>query len=558
MNHRLVFSALAVHLCLVTSVAQAVTCEANIAPSNPDSAYTDHGNGTVTHEPTGLTWKVCSEGQIWKDGSCLGTASSYTWTQALTLAGSASFGGQGDWRLPNIKELRSLIEECRVNPAINDWVFPATYGSGVWSGSPSFENSYYAWYAHFLDGSSSDFYKAFVNNVRLVRGGQSFDSFGVAIPACNLSASPASISAASTSTLTAQCNPAATSYAWTGGTCAGTTAATCTVTPSATTSYSVAGINSAGKGTPASATVTVAAGPTFTLNPSALSFAAQAVGSSSAAQNITLSNSGTAVLNIASIVANGDFARTTTCGATLAQAAYCTISVMFIPTSASVQISSLLITSNAASSPNMVSLSGTGTSSGATCGKLPSPAPVGGIDTVVYQCQRSSYTLTKVGTGWQVTSASNGINDVLPTGVDRIQFADITVALDISGNAGQVYRLYQAAFNRMPDKGGLGDWIFGMDHGMSLLEVSAGFVNSSEFKTVYGQNPTDSEVVTRFYNNVLHRAPEQAGYDYWINQLQSKLQTRTQVLTGFSESPENQAQVIGVIQNGIEYTEHKP
>ena len=91
---------------------------------------------------------------------------------------------------------------------------------------------------------------------------------------------------------------------------------------------------------------------------------------------------------------------------------------------------------------------------------------------------------------------------------------------------------------------------------MTLLQVSAGFVDSAEFKSVYGQNPTDSEVVTRFYQNVLHRAPEQAGYDYWMNQLQSGLQTRTQVLTGFSESPENQAQIIGVIQNGIEYTQH--
>jgi hypothetical protein len=108
----------------------------------------------------------------------------------------------------------------------------------------------------------------------------------------------------------------------------------------------------------------------------------------------------------------------------------------------------------------------------------------------------------------------------------------------------------------MPDKGGLGDWIYGMDNGMTLLDVSAGFVGSAEFKSVYGQNPTNAEVVTRFYQNVLHRDPEQGGYDYWMNQLQSGLQTRTQVLTGFSESPENQTQVIGVIQNGIEYTPH--
>ena len=177
-----------------------------------------------------------------------------------------------------------------------------------------------------------------------------------------------------------------------------------------------------------------------------------------------------------------------------------------------------------------------------------------GIDTTIFSGNRADYTLTKTTSGWTVSSATNGVDTL--TSIERLQFSDKVVASDISGNAGQVYRIYQAAFNRTPDKGGLGDWIYGMDHGASLLDVSAGFVNSAEFKTVYGQNPTDSEVVTRFYQNVLHRAPEQAGYDYWMNQIQSGLQTRTQVLTGFSESPENQAQVIGVIQNGIEYTQH--
>ncbi len=130
------------------------------------------------------------------------------------------------------------------------------------------------------------------------------------------------------------------------------------------------------------------------------------------------------------------------------------------------------------------------------------------------------------------------------------------IAIDISGNAGQVYRIYQAALNRKPDSGGLGDWIYGMDRGMSLTDVASGFMSSPEFKAMYGTNPTNTDLVTKFYQNVLHRAPEQAGFDYWMNQLNSKLQTTTQVLGGFSESPENQAQLIGVIQNGFEYTPH--
>ena len=51
---------------------------------------------------------------------------------------------------------------------------------------------------------------------------------------------------------------------------------------------------------------------------------------------------------------------------------------------------------------------------------------------------------------------------------------------------------------------------------------------------------------------MLHRAPDQGGYDYWVYQLEHGM-TREQALTGFSESPENQAALIGVIQDGMAY-----
>ena len=179
-----------------------------------------------------------------------------------------------------------------------------------------------------------------------------------------------------------------------------------------------------------------------------------------------------------------------------------------------------------------------------------------GRDTAHYSGVRSSFTVTQTASGLTVRDNVGGEGTDTLQNIERVQFSDKGIAFDIAGNAGQVYRLYQAAFNRTPDSGGLGDWIYGMDTGLSLLDVSSGFFNSAEFKSVYGQNPGNEEVVTRFYQNVLHRAPEQAGFDYWINQIESGLQTRTQVLTGFSESPENQAQLIGILSAGIEYTLH--
>jgi hypothetical protein len=81
--------------------------------------------------------------------------------------------------------------------------------------------------------------------------------------------------------------------------------------------------------------------------------------------------------------------------------------------------------------------------------------------------------------------------------------------------------------------------------------VAAEFVASPEFATRYGANTTDAQFVDALYQNVLHRAPDAEGYDFWINGL--KTSPRGNILVDFSESPENQAQVIGSIQNGIDY-----
>ena len=173
-----------------------------------------------------------------------------------------------------------------------------------------------------------------------------------------------------------------------------------------------------------------------------------------------------------------------------------------------------------------------------------------GIDTVIYSCNRDSFTVTKTPVGWIVSSPIEGIDTL--TNVDRIQFGDRTLALDISGNAGQAYRIYQAAFNRTPDNGGLKYWINRMDTGTSLVDVAGGFVYSDEFRAMYGTNPTNAEFLTKLYNNVLHRAPEPEGFAWWLGQLDSGAYNKVTALVGFSESPENQAGVINAIMNGID------
>jgi hypothetical protein len=138
-------------------------------------------------------------------------------------------------------------------------------------------------------------------------------------------------------------------------------------------------------------------------------------------------------------------------------------------------------------------------------------------------------------------------------GIERVLFADTVLALDVDGVGGQVYRLYQAVFGRTPDAAGLGYWIGHVDNGMTIAQAADLFVASAEFKTLYGAAPTSEEIVTKLYANVLHRAPDQAGFDYWLPIIENNPDLVEEVLVAFSESAENKEQVAKIIGNGFEY-----
>ena len=103
------------------------------------------------------------------------------------------------------------------------------------------------------------------------------------------------------------------------------------------------------------------------VSPTSLNFGNQKQQTTSAPQTVTLSNVGTAPLTINSIAIGGtnagDFARTTTCGATLVNGSSCSISVTFRPTKKGTRVATLTITDNSnavANSKQNVSLTGTG------------------------------------------------------------------------------------------------------------------------------------------------------------------------------------------------------
>jgi Ca2+-binding RTX toxin-like protein len=151
----------------------------------------------------------------------------------------------------------------------------------------------------------------------------------------------------------------------------------------------------------------LAAQPTAGVTPAALTFAARNVGTTAAAQNVTLSNTGNAVLNIASITATGDFARVAptgagpaNCAATLAAGASCRVGVTFTPTTAGSRAGLLTFTDNSgnvAGSTQTATLGGSGIAVNANASIAPNPVAFGASQVGV--AKNVTVTLSNTGTG---------------------------------------------------------------------------------------------------------------------------------------------------------------
>lgn len=159
---------------LTTAPTLAQTCNNAVTTTAPDSRYQDHNDGTVNDLQTGLMWQQCSLGQS-GNGCSTGNASSFTWDLALQQAeivnGSGGFAGHSDWRLPNVRELESLLEEACVDPAINTTLFPNTWGN-YWSSSPKPYPYSKSWSVDFIEGISLSYPRDYLRKIRLVRSGQ--------------------------------------------------------------------------------------------------------------------------------------------------------------------------------------------------------------------------------------------------------------------------------------------------------------------------------------------------------------------------------------------------
>jgi len=159
---------LVISLAFISCLTQAQTCNEDILSTAPNSLYSINGDGTVTDSKTGLIWMRCSLGQAWDSSSCVGTTLTHSWSEALTAGNAQVFAGKTDWRLPNIKELNSLIDYKCIASSINETVFPMTISDYYWTASGIGTSS---WAVSFHNGTDASYLKSIKWSVRLVRGG---------------------------------------------------------------------------------------------------------------------------------------------------------------------------------------------------------------------------------------------------------------------------------------------------------------------------------------------------------------------------------------------------
>ncbi|GGK18259.1 DUF4214 domain-containing protein [Salinarimonas ramus] len=136
-------------------------------------------------------------------------------------------------------------------------------------------------------------------------------------------------------------------------------------------------------------------------------------------------------------------------------------------------------------------------------------------------------------------------------GAGRFQAGDLVAALDVQGNAGQAFRLFDV-FDRDPDRAGLSSWVEFLDEGGSLASMASAFLLSNEFATKFGAASalSNEEYVNILFANVLDREADAEGAAFWSGQLDAGL-SREAALVAFTESAENQAQVAPQISAGI-------
>jgi len=392
---KILFNALSINLWRGWAALLALALSSNFVTPAWATLNFNSSNNTVTDSTTSLVWDRCAYGL--SSSTCTTGVVFYdTWVNALAAATSANnsnYRGFSDWRVPNKNELESIAKIDTYTagvPAIDTTAFPATPVDWFWTSTSFVPDPTGVWVVAFVHGNTYAGGKAYPNYLRLVRGGQTYSTadalnatasglpasieFGSQTIGSTSSAQSFSLSNSSTAALVVSSITASVEFKVThncttvgvGQSCpvyvtfspssVGARTGTLTIASNSVSSPNLVSLNGSGS---------TAALSFSSVDRSSISFASQVVSTTSAAEIVTVSNTGGLTFSISDITVSGNFARSGgSCAttSTLAPAASCTIGITFTPAIPGTNpTGTLTIASNASNSPSSVILSGSGT-----------------------------------------------------------------------------------------------------------------------------------------------------------------------------------------------------
>ncbi|MBY0336275.1 MAG: DUF4214 domain-containing protein [Acetobacteraceae bacterium] len=172
-----------------------------------------------------------------------------------------------------------------------------------------------------------------------------------------------------------------------------------------------------------------------------------------------------------------------------------------------------------------------------------------GRDGTVFDYGRRNTSVGAEAGGSRIVTGGGQVDTI--ASIEVAAFVDGRLVFDPLDPAAQVVRLYQAILNRQPDQQGLNDWIAALGAGQPLGALADAFLAAPEFSARFGANISNEQLVTQMYRFALGREPDSGGFQAWVSGLNDGTITRTQLLTGFSESPENVQRTLPLVQAGI-------
>ena len=152
-----------------TAYAEQICQTKDTRATSPDTRFIQQSDHSVIDTKTGLEWQRCLVGLGGKNCD-EGEADMFTWAEALLYpAEQTNQTAPQNWRLPNVRELASIVELQCANPAINVMTFPNNPSDHVWTSSPYRFYPHYSWFVDFNDGVFNYGDRQDMKRLRLVR-----------------------------------------------------------------------------------------------------------------------------------------------------------------------------------------------------------------------------------------------------------------------------------------------------------------------------------------------------------------------------------------------------